>query len=357
MQITESIDEKQDNTLLEQQQEEQLLPKTTTTAANNNSSISVTINNKEDQNNKMDIPKRSGSSTTSSKIGGVNRKMIKSSRPKSTLLSVPSGGINDNASPLQQQQQHAYSNQIQIQTYISRMVDIQQMDIQSALDQMTSTLTIFTSPLQQTSNNNRIYKTSYYRKQTKNHWARDDPAYLVLQIFFLSLSSLAFCIAFRVFTMRNVLFILFHNIISIWLGCGIVICSLGRWISIQYLTVHQSGNHVKQYVEWLYAFDIHCNAFFPFFILLYVVQFFLLPFVLGKTFFALFLANTLYAVAFSIYFYVTHLGYRALPFLSNTEVFLFPIVGVLSLYLINLIGYPFGFGWNASRVVASFYFD
>merc|ERR1711862_407734 len=177
-------------------------------------------NNKEYQNNKMDIPKRSGSNTTSSKIGGVNRKMIKSSRPKSTLLSVPSGGINDNASPLQQQQQHAYSNQIQIQTYISRMVDIQQMDIQSALDQMTSTLTIFTSPLQQTSNNNRIYKTSYYRKQTKNHWARDDPAFVVLQILFLILASIAFCIAFKMLSIRNVVVFLIQNIIVNWFLVG-----------------------------------------------------------------------------------------------------------------------------------------
>lgn len=48
--------------------------------------------------------------------------------------------------------------------------------------------------------------------------------------------------------------------------------------------------------------------------------------------------------------------YIALPFLSNTEVFLFPIVGVLALYLINLIGHPFGFGWNISRVVVNLYF-
>jgi len=282
----------------------------------------------------MDIAKSSTS--------GVNRK-VKASRPKTTLLSVPSGADN-----IEQPRQHAYSNQIQLQTYFQRMFDIHQMDIQSALDQM-STLIFTTTP-------QRIYKTSYYRKQTKNHWARDDPAFVVLQILFLVLASIAFCVAFRMVSLRNVLFIAFHNIIINWFLCGVIICSVGRWISIQYLTVHQS-NHVKQQVEWLYAFDIHCNAFFPFFILLYVIQFFLLPFVLGKTFLALFLSNTLYAIAFSIYFYVTHLGYRALPFLSNTEVFLFPIVGVMSLYLINSIGYPFGFGWNASRVVASFYFE
>ncbi|KAL2936313.1 Protein unc-50-like protein [Bienertia sinuspersici] len=28
---------------------------------------------------------------------------------------------------------------------------------------------------------------------------------------------------------------------------------------------------VEQRVEWLYAFDVHCNSFFPLFVLLYVI--------------------------------------------------------------------------------------
>jgi len=86
------------------------------------------------------------------------------------------------------------------------------------------------------------------------------------------------------------------------------------------------------------------------------VQFFLLPFLLSESFFSLFLANTCYAFALSWYWYVTHLGYRALPFLSNTEVFLFPIAAIVLLYAIMLIGYPLGFGWNVARVMARFYF-
>jgi len=86
-------------------------------------------------------------------------------------------------------------------------------------------------------------------------------------------------------------------------------------------------------------------------------QFFLLPLVLGKSIFALILSNTMYAAAFSWYFYISHLGYRALPFLTNTEVFLFPIVLVLILYVLNFIGHPFGLGLNASRLMAHLYFD
>mgnify|MGYP003402013456 CR=1 FL=1 len=81
-----------------------------------------------------------------------------------------------------------------------------------------------------------------------------------------------------------------------------------------------------------------------------------MPVALGEGLLPLFLANTMYAAALSWYWYITHLGYRALPFLSNTEVFLFPVAAVLILYITMLIGYPFGFGFNAARVMARFYF-
>lgn len=86
------------------------------------------------------------------------------------------------------------------------------------------------------------------------------------------------------------------------------------------------------------------------------IQFFLLPFVLAEGLFALLLANTLYAAALSWYWYITHLGYRTLPFLSNTEVFLFPIAAIVLLYTVMIVGHFFGFGWNAARVMTRFYF-
>lgn len=46
----------------------------------------------------------------------------------------------------------------------------------------------------------------------------------------------------------------------------------------------------------------------------------------------------------------------ALPFLNNTEFFLFPLALVVFIFVLNLVGYPFGFGWNASRIMANWYF-
>mmetsp|Transcript_29317 Transcript_29317/g.42543 ORF Transcript_29317/g.42543 Transcript_29317/m.42543 type:complete len:357 (-) Transcript_29317:442-1512(-) len=262
---------------------------------------------------------------------------------------------------------HHLSSHMSPQAYLTRLLDVQQMDIQSALDQMKTLCS--TSP-------SRAYKTSYYRKQTKDHWARDDPAFFALQVVFLVCTSIAYVIAFRVEGrgfVSGVLDFLVKSVGVHYIGWGVIMATVGRLISNDYLTVvggtgggsssagiGGSGGreiHVKQKVEWLYAFDIHCNAFFPMFVLLYALQFFLLPFVLGKSLFAMVLANTLYGIAFSWYFYITHLGYRALPFLSNTEVFLFPIAVVVALYVLNLVGYPFGFGWNASRMMAYVFFD
>mmetsp|Transcript_9 Transcript_9/g.21 ORF Transcript_9/g.21 Transcript_9/m.21 type:complete len:301 (-) Transcript_9:205-1107(-) len=231
--------------------------------------------------------------------------------------------------------------------YLSRLADVQQMDVQSALDQMKTLLT--TRP-------HIVYKTSYYRKQTKNHWARDDPAFCVLQVLFLIVSSIAYGISFRI-TASSVVGFVINSIVWHWLVAGVIIATLGREIANRHLTVHQSSSHVRQSVEWLYAFDIHCNAFFPLFIVLYVVQFFMLPLILGQSFLALIIANILYAVAFAWYWYITHLGYRALPFLSNTEVFLFPCAAVALVFVLNLIGYPFNLGWNAARIMAHVYFD
>jgi hypothetical protein len=142
--------------------------------------------------------------------------------------------------------------------YLARLTDFRQMDIQSALDQMKTLLS--TRP-------HVVYKTSYYRKQTKNHWARDDPAFCALQIIFLIVASIAYSVSFREPISGAIAFML-YSIVFNWLAVGFVFASVGRDIANRHLTVHQSSTHVRQSVEWLYAFDIHCNAFFPVFVLL-----------------------------------------------------------------------------------------
>lgn len=235
--------------------------------------------------------------------------------------------------------------------YIARLTDISQMDMQSAFDQMKCLL----NPSQA----QRVYKLSYYRKQTKGHYARDDPAFVTLQITFLVLSSIAYSIAFIEDSFwKTLLIFLFHSVVVNYIVVGIAVASIGQLIANQHLTKDPNETETSsEPVEWMYAFDIHCNSFFPFFVIVYIIQYFLLPIVLSNTFFAFILSNTIYTLAFGSYFYITHLGYRNLTHLKNTELFLIPMVVVVFIFVLNFVGYPFGFGWNASRIMAHLYFE
>jgi UNC-50 family len=174
---------------------------------------------------------------------------------RKTVAAATAGGASSTAGGIGGA---ASSSSSQIQQYLSKLTDFRQMDIQSALDQMKTLLS--TRP-------HVVYKTSYYRKQTKNHWARDDPAFVVLQLVFLVISCIAYSISFREPFTGGIAFIL-CSIVFNWLGSGLIIATVGREVANRHLTDHKSSSHVRQSVEWLYAFDIHCNAFFPVFVLL-----------------------------------------------------------------------------------------
>lgn len=186
----------------------------------------------------------------------------------------------------------------------------------------------------------KVYQLTSYRKQTKNQWARDDPAFIVVLILFLSVASLAYGIALQV---RGLALL---RILGIFVGihfmvAGIVVATFSWFISNKYLRT-QSFHGVEQRMEWMYAFDIHCNSFFPLFLVLDVLHYFLLPFLIQPTLAATVTSNFLYAVALCYYLYISSLGYSTLPFLLKTEVFLYPSVPVvvtavvLSVLRINL---------------------
>lgn len=75
--------------------------------------------------------------------------------------------------------------------------------------------------------------------------------------------------------------------------------------------LNQSRPHgTPQEVEWAYAFDVHCNAFFPAFLFTYVAQFLFLFLITGDRWMGLFIGNSLYLVAACFYMYNTFLGYN-----------------------------------------------
>ena len=221
-------------------------------------------------------------------------------------------------------------------TLLRRLVHVQQMDFEYAFTQMVY---LATSP-------SKVYKLTRWRKETKNRWARDDPAFVVILSAFITVCSLAFGLALGASGPLAHLWLVLYNLGAFY-GCGLGLATAGWYVSNNYFRVHHSHS-VEQEVEWVYAFDIHCNAYFPMFVLLYVVQFLLLPLLVSSTLLATLASNTLYAVAFGAYHYVSFLGYMNLPFLHKDQVtfLLYPIGGVFVAFLCFTM-----FQINATRLV------
>lgn len=146
------------------------------------------------------------------------------------------------------------------QQYLQRITDLQQMDLQSAIDQMRALISLYPQP---------VYKMAYYRKQTKNHWARDDPAFSFLQVVMVVASSVVYALAFRLGSVSAIIGFVVKSVLINWLGFGVIAATMGQLVANQHLMMSErSSSHVKQNVEWLYAFDVHCNSFVPLFVIL-----------------------------------------------------------------------------------------
>lgn len=114
---------------------------------------------------------------------------------------------------------------------------------------------------------------------------------------------------------------------------------------------HHYGQNASNSVEWLYSFDVHCNGFFPVFIMTHVIQYVISPLLFTKSFFSAILANVLYGVSYVYYFYITFLGYHSLPFVKKADLFLYP-AAVLAFALVVLTLFNF----NTSLFLSKFYF-
>ena len=199
-------------------------------------------------------------------------------------------------------------------------------------------------------NPKKVYTFSQYRHRMKKQWARDDPAFLIVLTYFILVTSVAYGIAFSATTFGDMMILTFYGVVSL-LGTGVIISTACWHISNKYLRVIHAHGSTEQKVEWMYAFDIHCNAFFVMFLLTHVLQYLLLPFLLGKSFFASLLANTLHFLGLILYLYITHLGYRSMSFLSRTEMFLYPIGMMVLFYLLLTL-----LNFNMTRIVLWVYF-
>lgn len=179
------------------------------------------------------------------------------------------------------------STAARLHKYIRRIFRRDQMDFEFALWQAVYLII----------NPQVVYRNFHYRKQTKNQYARDDPAFLVLVSVFLSFTSgsrwqLIQPLAFgyhtdsenasrsRMFASLKVCFGLVMGVgpgdiieLILWVTfvdfifCGMIVASSMWFLCNKYLALNNKSD-----LEWAYCFDIHINAFFAVFIILHMAQ-------------------------------------------------------------------------------------
>ncbi|TFK28509.1 UNC-50 [Coprinopsis marcescibilis] len=221
-----------------------------------------------------------------------------------------------------------------------RLHRFQQMDFELAAWQLTY---LCLAP-------KRVYRNVYFHKQTKNQWARDDPAILVLIAACLCVSAVAWGLVYS-FSPLQTLVLAALMILRDFLLSGVIIATV-LWFTANRLLLSPPSHSTPadSFVEWAYAFDVHTNAFFPLYLTLYLAQLFLLPVVLKDNWVCLWVGNTLYLIAFAQYTYGVYLGLSALPFLVRSELLLSPLLPIFTAYIVSLLGF------NVAKHVLAIYF-
>jgi len=180
----------------------------------------------------------------------------------------------------------------------------------------------------------KVFRDFAYRKQTKNQFARDDPAFVVLLSLVLVVSSVLFGVVMSLSFFNIIKFVIWVVFIDC-IGVGLLIASIYWYISNRFLLKNPNSN---QDVEWAYCFDIHLNAFFPLLTILHVLQLpFLMTIINHDWYISAIIGNTFWLVGISYYFYNLFLGFKVLPYLKNTKVLLYPFTLLILLYVITII--------------------
>ncbi|XP_054747512.1 protein unc-50 homolog, partial [Anastrepha obliqua] len=182
--------------------------------------------------------------------------------------------------------------------------------------------------------------------ETKSQFARDDPAFLVLLVVCLCVTSVVLAWTMGLNFLQGVSFILYVVFVDC-IFAGIIVASFLWMVTNRYLR----SSSMEPDIEWGYAFDVHLNAFFPPLIILHFVQLFFYEWVISQPwFFARLLGNTFWLFALGYYVYITFLGYNCIPHLKNTRLILIPLPIIFLFYLVTVI-----IGWNVTVSFINFY--
>ena len=115
--------------------------------------------------------------------------------------------------------------------YAERMLHFRQMDFEYALWLMVN---LCTSP-------RTACRTALYHSRTKHHWARDDPAFVVLLLYLLLIATSAWCVAFAGHSPLEALTLYAYVVAVDFVLLSMVLSTVGWWFSNTYLHECASG--------------------------------------------------------------------------------------------------------------------
>lgn len=224
----------------------------------------------------------------------------------------------------------------QMPLFVRRAMQLDQMELDSALSQMYSLCV----------NPSLVNKMSRARKATKNRFYRDDPAFLVLQVFFIIVSSIAVGCTFG----PNFQQVAEHVVLDVvWFFIWALIITSGTWWLVnKWLLDEAYIAEIHREVDWRYSLDVHCNGYFFYFMWTKLICFIFLPITLNFAF----LGNAVYLFGVAGYFYNVFLGYLELPMLAHQQRLIYPIpVVAVFTFLATTV---FGWSWPRSSFVDTY---
>ncbi|CBY20817.1 unnamed protein product [Oikopleura dioica] len=196
-------------------------------------------------------------------------------------------------------------------------------------------------------NPQQVYRNFAYRKQTKNQYARDDPAFLVLISIILTFTAVCFGIVMGL-GMKDILELIVWVIVVDFIISGVLIASAMFYLCNKYLRL-QPKSHGNE-LEWAYCFDVHLNATFSLFTILHLAQLFVIKIVLQPLHFSALLGNAFWVLSAASYCYITFLGYSTQPMLQKSTIFLYPMVPIFALFVLSIM-----INWNWTSNLVYFY--
>jgi len=137
---------------------------------------------------------------------------------------------------------------------------------------------------------------------------------------FLAVVAVGYGVAYRYTSPLAYLWLITQHWLTFF-GWGLAVSTTLWAITNRYCRISGTLPHsVEQSVEWLFAWDIHCNAFVPVLLLVYVADFLVLPLTMRSDgLLPCLVGNTLYTAAIGQYLYITFQGFVVLPFLQHDK--------------------------------------